>query len=458
MKSDSLLPSDASIGRGLQAQSPLDRTNTDAIPAELAAKQPSIGTPTHVGKPPTATRSGWHYTFSSLANRDYRFLWLGTFFLMASFQMQGIAQGYLVYQITGSAKILGLVSAAAAVTMLALALVGGAIADRVDRKRLIQLCQGTTTLLALVVAVAIVTGALIWQHLLVIAMLQGVVWSFNGPARQALIPHVVERRRIGNAIALISLGMSAPALVAPAVAGLLYALAGPEAVYYAATGLGVLAVGCTTLIRTTAPATRATKTGVTADIKAGLGYLWTDQQVRILLAVGISFMLLASPILFLLPVLVVDVYQREAEALGLLVSMIGLGGLTGTILVASLGEGRRGLLLIGFGLATGIGLILTASIPVYLVGVGIMAIVGLGEAGLWSLVQVLVMSRVKDEYRGRVMSLIMMSFGLMPLAIVPAGVLADLVGAQIVIGVMGGTLLTVATLAALTQRSLRGMR
>ena len=169
-------------------------------------------------------------------------------------------------------------------------------------------------------------------------------------------------------------------------------------------------------------------------------------------------MLLASPILFLLPVLVVDVYQREAEALGLLVSMIGLGGLTGTILVASLGEGRRGLLLIGFGLATGIGLILTASIPVYLVGVGIMAIVGLGAAGLWSLVQVLVMGRVKDEYRGRVMSLIMMSFGLMPLAIVPAGVLADLVGAQIVIGVMGGTLLTVATLAALSQRSLRLMR
>ena len=232
MKSDSVLPSNASIGRGFQAQSPLDRTNTDAIPAEPAAKQPSIGTPTHVGKPPTSTRSGWHYTFSSLANRDYRFLWLGTFFLMASFQMQGIAQGYLVYQITGSAKILGLVSAAAAITMLALALVGGAIADRVDRKRLIQLCQGTTTLLALVVAVAIVTGALIWQHLLVVAMLQGVVWSFNGPARQALIPHVVERRRIGNAIALISLGMSAPALVAPAVAGLLYALAGPEAVYY----------------------------------------------------------------------------------------------------------------------------------------------------------------------------------------------------------------------------------
>ena len=420
-----------------------------------AAGQPGVSAPPRVSGPPAPVSSGWRYTFSSLAVRDYRLLWLGTLFMVSGFQMQMIAQGYLVYTLTGSAQILGVVSAGAAVPMLGLSLVGGAIADRVERKRLIQLAQAGSTLLALFVALAITMDILVWQHLLVAALLQGIIWSFNAPARQALIPQLVGRERVGNAIALISAGMSVAALVAPALAGLIYAVAGPEAVYYTVVIVGVLSVSSTTAIHKTARVARTATTRMTADIKAGLVHIWDNQIVRSLLLVGLAFMLLAAPLHFLLPVLIIDVYKRETEALGLLVSMIGVGALTGTLFVASLRERRRGLVLLGAGAGSGIGLVLVASVTVYPIAVGIMVIIGLGSAGVWSLLQVLIMGRVDDEFRGRVMSVFMMNFGLMPLAVIPAGLMVDLLGPRFVIGLLGAALIVIAGLVLVTQRSLR---
>lgn len=401
---------------------------------------------------------GWRYTFRSLANRDFRFMWLGTLFIMSGFQMGIIAQSYWVYQETGSAKILAFVSAASALPVIGLALVGGAIADRVERKRLLQVCQTASTLLALYIAVAITTGTLRWQHLVVVALLQGAIWSFNGPARQALIPQLVGRERAGNAIALVSAGMSLGSLLSPAIAGVIYAVVGADGVYYTVAGLGVLAVAATTSIRPNARVVSKVKTRVAADIITGVRLLWSSHVVRMLLAIGLAFMLLSWPLQFLLPMFVVEVYHRESEALGLLVSTMGLGGLTGTLFIASLRESKRGLILLGAGLLSGLGLVLVASIPAYYPVVAIMVIVGLGNSGVWSLVQVLIMGQVEDEYRGRVMSVFMMNFGLMPLALLPAGIFADMWGPQKVVGATGAALLVIAVLIAITQRELRQLQ
>jgi MFS family permease len=378
--------------------------------------------------------------------------------MMSGMQMQMIARGFLVYQLTGSAKIVGLVSAAGALPLLGLALFGGAIADRMDRKRIIQIGQGVSTALALFVAVSITTETLTWYHLLGTSLLQGVMWSFLTPARQAIIPELVGRRMLSNAMALNGAGFSITILVAPTVGGLLYALIGPEGVYYIIAALGLTAVTLTNPISSTSRRGRDTRSPILDDIKAGLSYIWGNHLVLVLLLVGVVTVLLAMPFKFLLPAFVADVYHREAEAFGLLISMLGLGSLAGSLAFASLGRWRRGLMLIAGGMASGIALLLVAAVPLYYPAIGIMVLLGLGDAGRRVLILVLIMEQVEDRYQGRVMSVYAMTFGLMPLGILPAGLAMDAWGGRTAALILGAAMLTTTTLVLVTQKRLRDLQ
>ena len=412
-------------------------------------------------KPNPAVRrrpSGWRYTLRATQSRDFTLLWLSTMSMVAGYQMQGIAQGYLVYEMTRSAKILGLVSGMAAVPVLCLALVGGAFADRVPPKRLIQLGQACSMSLALFVTFSIITESVTWVHLAAAALMQGVAWSFMGPARQAMMPHVLPRNRIANGIALISAGMSAPALVAPAAAGLIYAFVGPEGVYLVVAGLGLIAVVLSTTIRADTKPEAGPRGSVAADIAQGVSYIWNKEVVRLLLMTGFVFIFFSAPLQSLLPVLIVEVYKLEAEALGLLVSMSGVGALVGTVIIAGLREGRRGKLFVGAGALSGVVMIAVGLIPIYGLAVGVIAAAGLGTAGVWSLNQILIMGQIEDRYRGRVMSIFMMNFGLMPFAVLPAGIVADIVGPQPVLAGLGVLIVAFSAVVLVKERRLRELR
>ena len=199
-------------------------------------------------KTTTTPTASWRNTFISLRHRDYLLFWLGMLGIMAGMQMQMLARSYLVYDITNSPAILGIVAAGSAVPMLGFSLFGGAFADRFDRRRIIQAGQASFALLALAVAIVIVTDRVTWVYLLIAAVIQGIAFSFMMPARQSIIPQLVPREQITNAMALSSAAMSAMTLTAPAFAGLLYAFAGPETVYFIISGLGFGAIVFTSLI------------------------------------------------------------------------------------------------------------------------------------------------------------------------------------------------------------------
>ena len=374
---------------------------------------------------------------------------------MGGIQMQMIARGYFVYEITGEAKLLGIVTAGGAVPVLALALFGGTFADRMPRKRVIQAGQATSMSIALVIGVMIATETVTWVHLLVAAMLQGSTWAFMMPARQAFIPQLVGRDNVSNAVALSAAGMSVMTLIAPAVAGVLYAHIGPEGVYFIISGMVSVAVVITGTITEMGRAEEKASSAVLAHIKEGIVYMLNDRLVLILLGLSMAFVLLAMPIHFLMPVLVVDIYHKESEAFGLLMSMMGVGSLIGSLVVASLGRWRRGALIIGGGFVTGIALLLMAGLPYYLAGAGIMVVLGVGNAANRAVNQGLVMEHVEDRYRGRVMSVYMMSFGLMPLGVLPMGLAADQFGPRAVVAVMAACMLLVSTLVLFTQKRLR---
>ena len=369
--------------------------------------------------------------------------------------MQMLARGYLVYDITGSASLLGFVSAGMAIPMLFLAPFGGAIADRVERKRLIQGGQFIVATLAVVVGVAIYLDWIEWYYLLAASILQGTVWTFMMPARQAIIPQIVGPDRIGNAMAINAAGMSAMTLLAPAIAGGLYALAGPANVYFIIAALSYVAVGLTTLVpKPQNSAQTGKRRDMISDIKAGLVYMKGNSMVLVLLVMGLATTLLASPFRMLLPVFVVDIYQRGPDSMGLLVAIMGGGSLVGSLAIAALGNWRRGMLLIIGSFISGIALLLIAAFPLYYAGAAIMILVGLGDAGRRTINMGLIMEVVEDQYRGRVMSVFMMNFGLMPLGVLPAGVIADALGGQMAIGLLGVLLVIVTIAVLLTQKRL----
>ncbi len=398
---------------------------------------------------------GWRYTFSSLANRNFLLLWLGMLLTMGGVQMQMIAHGYLVYDISSSAFLLVLVNSGFALPMLSLSLFGGVIADRLDRKRIIQLGQISSGATALLIGLAITTGTVTWVHLFLTSMLQGVVFAFFMPARQAIIPQIVGEDMLTNAMALNAAAMSTSTLVAPAIAGSLYALIGPEAVYYVIGGMGIAAVVVTSFIHNPSKAPPKASAAMMGDIKAGLSYIRHSHLLLVLLVMGLVTSLLAMPFRFLMPIFVVDVYHRGPESFGLLLSIMGLGSLAGSLIIASLGKWRRGLLLIIGSFLTGIALMVVAVVPFYIVAVVIMVVLGLGDAGRMTLNQALIMEAVEDEYRGRVMSVHMMNMGLMPLGVLPIGIMAEFLGGQVAVGVLAAALLVVSALILITQRRLR---
>jgi MFS family permease len=378
-------------------------------------------------------------------------------FLMFGIQMQMIVRSYLAYEITSSPFILGLVNAGFAIPMLSLALFGGAVADRMERKRVIQAGQLTSVVLAVFIGVSIITDTISWMHLFGVSMVQGAIFSFVMPARQALVPQLVGKDNLTNAMSLDAAAMSVTTLLAPMIGGGLYNVIGPEGVYFLIAGCGVVAMLFTSLVSASGGSAGRPSVPMFSDIVEGLRYVVRSPIVLILLMMGLATALLAMPFRFLMPVFVVDVYERGPESLGLLVTIMGVGSLVGALFIASMGKRRRGLTLLVGSFLSGIALVLVAAIPFYYIAAALMILLGLGDAGRRTLNMALIMEEVDDRYRGRVMSVFMMNFGLMPLGVLPAGAVAQRMGGQFVIGMLGVLLLLTTALILVTQRRLRDL-
>ena len=422
-----------------------------------SGKEPVIEDPQHnANSPPKRSRIKIS-TFSSFNSSSFTFLWLGTTLMIASHQMMFVAQGYMVYKITESATILGVVGAGTALPMLILAPFAGTVADKFKRKNIVLICQSGSVLLAATMTILIVTDLIIWQYFLVTGVLQGAVWAFNAPARQAWLPLIVSRDKLHNAISLISAGMSSAGIVAPAIAGILYSFKGPGSVYIVVTVSASIAVLTTVFIRTTRVEPSNTKTPIIHEMVDGWKYMLANRDVRLIFIIGALFTLLWSPIQSLLPVLVVDVYQKDSTSLGMLSSMLGIGALIGNFIIASLPRKKRGLLLVSLAFVSGSALLGISLLPFFIVGLVLLLIQGFGSGSQYPILQILVMEKVDEHYRGRAMGFIMMIWGLMPLAVFPTGVAVDIWGPPRVIAVLGIGLLVSGSIIMLTQKRLRDM-
>ena len=426
-----------------------------AIPAGAPGAGCRQSAPKAVAAAPTFETRGLGRTFAALRNRNFRYLWTGTMFMWCAGQFQSLGQGYLAYELTGSAGLLGVISIGYGLPMVVLALFGGAIADRMQRKRLIQVFQGAEALIALALAIAVITDTIIWQHILVASTIHGALFAFMLPARQAIIPELVDRSEITNAIGLNSAGQSMIMLTAPAVSGGLYELFGPAAVFLGMVVLQTAAVVLTGFVPSTRRASPRPTKDMLMDVREGLVVIGRNRVVMVLLAMALVSSLVMMPFTQLLPVFVVEIYNREAGSLGLLSAIMGIGSLPGSLFVAYIGSQRRGLMLLATSFMSGATLLLMASFPYYVAGAAIMLFMGLGASPQRALKESLAMDAVDDRYRGRVMSVLMLSIGLVPLGVLPLGLAADNLGARATLVIMGGTITAMTLIVLMTQRALR---
>lgn len=364
--------------------------------------------------------------------------------LMAAVNIQMLARGYLAWELTRSPIAVVVVGAGFAPPILLLSLYGGAVADRVSRKRIIQLGQLGMLTITLVVGVSISTDTITIYHLTGASIAQGTIWAFLMPARQAIIGQLIDEDHLTNAVALNASGMSLMTVAAPGVGGLIYGLAGPAATYYVMAGLTVAALILTSWVPGMAPVAHA-KRRMWGDIKEGLVYTKHNRTVLVLLLVALSTALLAMPFRTLLPVQIEEVFKLEVEALGLLLSMIGVGALIGSLVIAGLSKNNhRGWVLLITSMLSGVAILLAAATTSYAVAVVIMVILGLGDSGRRALNSSLIMEQTDEEHRGRVMGVYMMNFGLIPLGAIPLGFITASFDVRIAFALAGGALLAAA--------------
>ena len=372
---------------------------------------------------------------------------------MSAMQMQMLSRGYLVYDMESSGSLLGLVNVGASIPMLVLPLFGGVLADRINRKRIIQAGQIAAALIAFSVFVLIRTERIEWFHLLVSSIMQGAMFALMMPARQALIPQLVGKGLLSNALALNTAAMSATTLAAPSVAGVLYGYFGPSNVYLL---IGILSLGsciATLFIRHNGDIEPDSKShnvegkgainNLLSDVSEGLKYVKSQRLIMVLLIMALATTVLAQPFRFLMPIFVVDVYNLGPESMGLLMSVMGLGALAGSIYIAAHGNKNRGRILLVGSFVSGLSLLGVAVVPIYMLAVLFMIPLGLGDASRRTIIMTLIMEKSEERYRGRVMSIFMLNFGLMPLGVLPAGVISDLFGGQIAIGILAVLLIMV---------------
>ena len=445
------------------------RAGTATAQATVGSGGPPGGRPGGMARPQGPTLSSFtslaaiKRTFDSLGVSSYRNLWIGFLLQMGAMQMLMLTGGYYVYELTGSESLLGVVVAAAAVPAVTLSLFGGVVADRLEKKRVIQVCQVVSMGVALFVAASITTGTITWMHLLAASVMQGSVMPLMMPARQALTPQLVGMDRLTNAIALNSMVMSLTTMAAPALAGFLIKYLGVEWVYYLIAGMYVLAVLFTTRLPKVEIPRRDRRATVLGDIRDGLSYVLDNRVILVLLVLSFSTMIFAMPIRFILPIFAEDVFMVEADGLGTLMSAMGVGSLGGTLVIAFLGKvSRRGFALAASGILSGLVLLSFAATshlaPVFTTGLAILVVVGVIQAARMTLTSSLMMENTSQEYRGRVMSIFGLNMGLMPAGVLPITLVAERLGAPVALGIMAGILIVVAIVILIASPRLRQLQ
>jgi predicted MFS family arabinose efflux permease len=383
----------------------------------------------------------------------FRSLWLGALASSVGQWMQQVALGWLAIIMTDSPGFVGIVTFSAGLPFLAVAPFGGALIDRVDRRRLMLACQVIAFVLATVLAVDVISGFVQPWHLPIAAFLNGSLLALLIPTQQSLVPSLVPREDLTNAIGLMSAGQNMTRVVGPSIAGIV---------------IGTIGVGPTFLAQAIAVAVsfilvlgivlppRAPRTAGGRGTFDGIRLVASRPDLRSL------FLLASIPTFFVFPyigflnVFARDILRIGAEGLGLLMAVSGCGAVVGSLLVATAAKSEgTGRLLLGMTVLYGLPIVGVALSRTLWITLPLLFLAGVLGAAFMSGNNALVQHRVTDDVRGRVMGAYMLTWGLMPLGSLPMGMIADRIGTPVAVASGAVISSVLAGILALTSSAVR---
>ena len=397
-------------------------------------------------------------TFRSLRHRNYRLLWFGTLFSSSGQWIQQVTLGWLIYQMTGTPFLLGAINGFRSLPLLLLGPVGGVAADRGNRKLLMLATQVWLLMVTFLFATIIVMGQLRVWHLFLFTLFTGVGWAFNMPVRQSVIPNLVPKEDLMNAVALNSAGFNVTRILGPTAAGLMIAKFGAGENFYIQSAM-YLGVALMVIQVALLPIAQASKSvSVASNLKEGASFVWKHPTLRTQMSLALVPVVVALPYMSLMPIFAKDILHQGAGGFGVLLSAAGVGAVIGTLSIASLGNmERKGIFMLGAVFTLGICLMLfsfSRSFPLSLV---MLVLLGAVQMSYMTMNQTILQLSTPDEFRGRVMGIYMLNQGLLPLGSLLAGTMADFLGAPTAVFIMGASVSILALAFVTRARSLRDL-
>jgi predicted MFS family arabinose efflux permease len=393
--------------------------------------------------------------FKAFQYRDFRLMWFGACTSSIGTWMQIVAQGWLIYRLSHSAFLLALDQFLGGIPIFLFSLIGGVMADRVERRRILLGSQYVQMFSAGLLTILVATGLVHVWHILSLSFVSGFAQAFGGPAYQALIPTLVEKDDMPNAIALNSIQFNVAVMVGPALAGQALAKLG-EKWCFGLNALSFLAPILSLSIITARFLPVKTTESMFTSLKEGIRFTRKQGSMEALILLAFCMTALGMPMRTYIPVFVKDIFHRGPETYGNLLSLMGLGSILGSLAIASAGNMRRkGLVALGALTCLGAGIsafALSKSLPF---GSIALVVVGASMMAVFATVSSLVQLITTNEMRGRVMSVYNFAFrGGMPLGNLLSGWLVPIFTAPVVLGVNGFLLILVALYFLLVQRRL----
>ena len=396
--------------------------------------------------------------FRALDNREYRLLWLGQVGHSASMWMEQVVRPLLVLELTGSAFQVGLVVAIRLIPVLLLGLLAGAVADRYDKRRVLMYSQGVALLMHLVLGVLVVSGRVeLWQvHLT--AFVSGGALAFNQPARQAILPRLVPRADLLNALALNHAAMNTMRVAGAGLAGLLLVFLDFGEIYLLNAEIYVGVIWTTVRLALPPEAPVGTqRPSLVRDMLAGFRYVGSNPRISRLIGMALILFVFGMPYQqVFVPLLAVDVLGVGRSGVGAMLAATGLGAVTSSLLVASRERVHHRELVMTGALATfSVALVVLAFSPWLPLAIAALFVAGSMTVTYMALNSSLLLEQAPPELHGRVMSLMTLDRGLIPLGAILAGALAEGLGPRLGLTIMAAAclLLTVmATLPVLARR------
>ncbi|MDI6809509.1 MAG: MFS transporter [Candidatus Eisenbacteria bacterium] len=393
-------------------------------------------------------------TFSALKHRNFRLFWSGQLLSLVGTWMQSVAQAWLVFRLTKSPLLLGTVGFAASFPVLLLSLPAGVIADRYEKRKILVATQASFMIVALTIAALVFSNRVQVWHVIILALITGIVNAFDAPTRQSFVAEIAGKDDLLNAIALNSTSFNAARVVGPAIAGLLVAVAG-EGGCFLINGLSYIPIITTLrLVKTPFRGANSGDMNLMNDLLEGLRYLRKNREFTGIVSIVAAASLLGMPYLMLMPVFAKDVLHKGASGFGFLMSSTGLGAFLGALGLASLRAGkRRGAIFVVGALAFPVLIFIFSFSENYLLSALLLFGIGWAMVSQTVVGNTLIQGTVNHELRGRVMSVYTLVFmGMMPIGSLQAGWLAEHLGAPSALAI-GGAILFLFSMGVLRSRS-----